>query len=245
MVKHRNLVSFLITTSFYLLLAGTYVYLQQRYVLSDQQPQERVVHLSLANYVPQTPPPVEEVEEKEEPVEEEIVEPEPEPEPEPVVKEEPLPKQVIPEPEKPKMVPKPEKKEKKPEPKKKKPKKKRVKKKHIKKPLSAQRTQGKPRRGVSRQNSAKKNRFLAQIRQKINRHKSYPKIARRRGMQGVVKVRFTILANGNVGHISVNGPKVFQNSARNAVKRAFPVNTKNVPISLPQSVNITLRYKLK
>ncbi len=64
-------------------------------------------------------------------------------------------------------------------------------------------------------------------------------------MQGVVKVRFTILANGNVGHISVNGPKVFQNSARNAVKRAFPVNTKNVPISLPQSVNITLRYKLK
>jgi protein TonB len=248
-VKHRNLVSFLITTSFYLLLAGTYFYLQQRYILSDQRPQERVVHLSLANYVPQELPPVEEAEE---PPKEEVVEPEPDPEPEPepkpepVIKEEPLPKQVIPEPVKPKVLPEPvpEKKEKKPEPKKKKPKKKRVKKKS-KKRLSAQRMKGNPRRGVSKQESSRKNRFLAQIRQKINRNKSYPKIARRRGMQGVVKVRFTILANGNVGHIAVNGPKVFHRSAQNAVKRAFPVNTANVPISLPKSVNITLRYKLK
>ena len=92
---------------------------------------------------------------------------------------------------------------------------------------------------------AKKNQFLAQVRQKINQHKSYPKIAQRRGLQGKVKVRFTILANGNVGHISLSGPKVFHNSARRAVKGAFPINTKNAPISLPQSVNLTLRYQLR
>lgn len=245
MVKHRNLVSFLITTSFYLLLAGVYFYLQKRSILSDQQPRERVVHLSLANYVPATPP-AEELEE-EKPVEE-SVEPEPEPEPEPVVEEKPLPKQAVPEPVKPKPLPKKEKKpepRKKPEPKKKKkPKKKHVKK-RVKRHLSAKSTQGNPRRGVSRQNSANKNRFLSMIRQKINRHKSYPKIARRRGMQGVVKVRFTILANGRVGNISVNGPKVFHRSARKAIENAFPVNTKSVPVSLPKTVSLTLRYQLR
>jgi len=64
-------------------------------------------------------------------------------------------------------------------------------------------------------------------------------------MQGKVKVRFTILANGNVGHISVKGPKVFHNSARYAVKKAFPISTKNAPISLPTSVNLTLHYQLR
>ena len=64
-------------------------------------------------------------------------------------------------------------------------------------------------------------------------------------MQGTVKIRFTILANGNVGHISVSGPKVFHNSARNAVKKAFPIGTRNVPLSLPASVNLLLRYQLK
>ena len=74
---------------------------------------------------------------------------------------------------------------------------------------------------------------------KIDRNKFYPRIAKKRGMQGSVKVKFTILANGNVGHISVSGPKVFHNSARNAVKKAFPIDAKKSPISLPTSVNVT------
>ncbi len=64
-------------------------------------------------------------------------------------------------------------------------------------------------------------------------------------MQGNVKVKFTILSSGKVGNISVSGPKVFHKSARNAVKSAFPINTKNAPIALPKSINITLRYQLR
>ena len=97
----------------------------------------------------------------------------------------------------------------------------------------------------SRVNPNKKSQFLARIRAKINRAKSYPRVAQKRGMQGVVKVRFTILKNGRVGHISVSGPKVFHNSAKRAVKKAFPINTKNAPLSLPTSVNLSLRYQLK
>jgi len=112
-VKHRYLVSFFTTTLFYLLLAGTYFYVQTQYLISDQKPQDKVIHLSLATCVPEVVPPVEEPEEieKEEPVvEEEIIE---EPEPEPIVEEKPVPEKIIPEPIEPKIIPKPIEKEKK------------------------------------------------------------------------------------------------------------------------------------
>jgi len=242
-VKHRYLISFFSTTLFYLLLAGTYFYIQTQYLISDQKPQDKVIHLSLATCVPEeVVPPVEEpeeIEEEEPVVEEEIIK---EPEPEPIVKEKPIPEKIIPKPIEPKIIPKPivEKIEKKPVVKKKK----KVKKK-VRKKVPPKTTKGIKRTGVSKNSTAKKNQFLSKVRQKINQHKSYPKIAKRRGMQGVVKVRFTILANGNVGHISVSGPKIFHRSARSAVKNAFPISTKNVPISLPESVNLTLRYQLR
>jgi protein TonB len=179
-------------------------------------------------------------------VEEEVVEPEPapepEPEPEPVVKEEPVIEKVIPEPVTPKVIPKPV--VKKPEPKKKKPKKK-VKKKKVKKRSATNRKRGMKQQGSGRASTASKHRFLAMVRQKINRNKSYPRIAKKRGMQGLVKVRFTILPGGNVGNISISGPKVFHRSARRAIKKSFPVSTKNIPVSLPQTVNLTLRYQLR
>ena len=242
--KHRYLISYFSTTFFYLLLAGTYFYVQYQYLIADQKPQDQTMHLSLSTCVPEVVPPVEEPEEieKEEPVvEEEVIEePEPEPEPEPVIEEKPIPvpEKIIPEPIEPKPVIK--KVEKKPVVKKKK----KVKKK-VRKKAPPQTTKGMKRAGSAKRNDqTRKNQFLSKVRRNINKHKSYPKIAKRRGMQGKVKVRFTILANGNVGHISVSGPKVFHNSARNAVKKAFPISTRNIPISLPTSVNLLLRYQL-
>ena len=222
--------------------------MQHQYLIADQKPQDNVIHLSLASCIAEVVLPVEEEEPEEIEEEEPVVEEKPivEPEPEPVVKEEPVPEKIIPEPIEPKIIPKPvvEEIKKKPVVKKKVVKKKKVKKK-VKKRAPSKTTKGLKQTGVAQKNdSAKKNQFLAKVRRKINQHKSYPKIAKRRGMQGSVKVRFTILASGNVGHISVSGPKVFHNSARHAVKSAFPINVKNAPLSLPESVNLTLRYQL-
>ena len=218
--------------------------MQHQNFIADQKPQDNIIHLSLANCVTEVVPPVEEEEPEEIEKEEPVVEEEPivEPEPEPIVEEKPIPEKIIPEPIEPKIIPKPvvEKIEKKPVVKKKK----KVKKK-VRKKAPPKTTKGLKRAGSAQNNNAaKKNQFLTQVRRKINQHKSYPKIAKRRGMQGTVKVRFTILASGNVGHISVSGPKVFHNSARHAVKSAFPINVKNAPLSLPESVNLTLRYQL-
>ncbi|MCO4846185.1 MAG: energy transducer TonB [Sulfurovum sp.] len=253
MLKHRHFISYFSTTLMYLLMAGIYFYAQNNTFVAAQKSEEKIMRMVLTAFVPEVATPVEQVEQVEE-VEEPIIEEEPVVEEEPVIEEkpvvepeiikEPIPEkepevkeEIIPEPIVVKEIPKPIVKEvkKKPKPKKK-TKKKKVKKKQQSQKASARRSNSSP---------AEKNQFLANIRAKINKHKSYPRIAKKRGMQGSIKVKFTILSSGKVGNISVSGPKVFHNSARNAVKSAFPVNAKNAPISLPKSINITLRYQLR
>ncbi len=228
--------------------------MQERYLVSTQNTQEKTTQLCLCSFQSEAVASVEQVEQEE--IEKPIVEEEPIPEEEPVVeekpvvepetmkepvreeepevKEEPVPETVVE-----KVIPKPIVKEVKKKPKSKA-------KKRTSKP-TAKKEQRRQKASSRRANitSAQKNQFLASIRDKINKHKSYPRIAQRRGMQGTVKVRFTILSNGTVGNISVNGPKVFHSSARNAVKSAFPIDAKNAPISLPKSINITLRYQIR
>jgi len=63
-------------------------------------------------------------------------------------------------------------------------------------------------------------------------------------MQGVVKVKFTILKNGNVSNITMSGSKIFHRSVKKAIKSAFPIS-KKAPLPLPTTVNLTLRYRLR
>lgn len=254
MLKHRHFISYFSTSLIYLFIISLFFYAQNRYLVSTKKTEDKTMQLCMCSFQPEVVTSVEQVEQEqieevkevekpiieEEPIveEESVVEPEiikePTPEKEPEVKEE-----LTSEPVVQKVIPKPIVKEvkKKPKPKAKK----KMRKKTAKK---KQRRQKASSRG-SNISPAQKNQFLANIRAKINKHKSYPRIAQRRGMQGTIKVEFTILSNGNVGNISVSGPKVFHRSARNAVKSAFPVNVKSAPITLPKSINITLRYQIR
>ena len=228
MLRNRHFISYFSTTLIYLSLAGLFFYAQEHQFISAEKQELQKMNMTLSTFVPEVIPPVEEI--KEEIIKEEILEEEPvveeEPEPEPIVEKEifkPVIEEVKPKPKVKKSI-------------KKRVKKKKIKKKNRKKTVSSIQSKSAP---------AQKNKFLAQIRAKINKHKSYPRIAKKRRMQGAVKVKFTILRSGKVGHISVDGPKVFRNSARDAVKSAFPINTKKAPISLPMSVNITLKYQIR
>lgn len=232
MLRNRHFISYFSTTLIYLSLAGLYFYVQERQFVSEEQLELQTINMTLSTFVPEVIPPVEEVEE------EKIIEEEPVVEPE-VIEEPVVEEEVIPDPIIEKIIPKPVVEEVKPKPKPK------VKKK-VKKKVKTKKKRKKTLSSVASKSSpAHKNKFLAQIRANINKHKSYPRIAKRRGMQGAVKVKFTILRSGKVGHISVDGPKVFRNSARDAVKSAFPINVKKSPLSLPMSVNITLRYQIR
>lgn len=69
----------------------------------------------------------------------------------------------------------------------------------------------------------------------------YPQAARERKIQGVVRVRFTILKSGAVSNIKIiSGPTIFHQSARNAVKKwRFNKQPKPRPnVSIPISFTI-------
>jgi len=237
MLKNRHFIAYFSTTLLYMAIIGLVFYIQQQTKISTESSQEKVMQVLLSDFIPEELP-VEEIpvvkeevvepEEIKEPVPEEIVE---EQIPEPIVKPLlPLPKPVTPEP----IIEKP--------------KKKIEVKKIIKKKVKKKKPIKKASRASSKKTQAnpeKVNRFYKKIRVKINQNKSYPKIAKRRRMQGSVKVTFTVLRSGKVSNILLNGPKVFQNSARHAVKSAFPISVKNIPVSLPATVHITLRYQIR
>jgi len=255
MVKNRHFISYFSTSLLYLLIFVLFFYSQDSIVVAEKEIEEKNFKMQLSSFIPEVIPPIEEVIEKEEPIEEQE---------EPVVKkpiekpiEEKIPPKEIPplEPLIEKVIPKPLPVVEKPIIKKpkqtitKKPVvKKRTKKQKITKKIK-KRTKKKVAKQASSQqrkkSKAAKNRFLAKIRATINSHKSYPKIAKKRHMQESVKVRFTILANGKVSNISLQGSKVFYSSAKKAIMKAFPIKSKHVPVHLPMTLNLTLVYQIR
>lgn len=254
MVEHRYFISFFITSLVYLALAGSYFFFRDTLLIAEQKATDNTICMCLSEFVPE---PV--VLPKEEPVEEVIEEPIKEEEP--IVEEEPLkeepiieekPKEepflekepIIPvEPPKPKTPPKP-KPEKKKEPVKKKPTPPKPAPKKAAAPKGAAAMAAVKKGTAQKDKDAQKNAFLAAIRQKINQNKSYPLIAKRRGMQGKVTAQFSILSNGSVAEIKLSGSKIFHASARQAIQKAFPVNTAGKPFSFPIVVNLSLEYRL-
>jgi len=249
----RHFTAYAITFVVYLSVILAIFYTQTHTFVSSKDTKEKVLEMSLSTFVPEvvTPPkekiiePVVEVQEpQEEPKEEHIEEPVVEP-----IVEKPSMKKPVFEPVKKKVTKKPKVKKLKV----KKPKPKAKKKKVVKKTKKQAVVKKQKKKASQKQASSKKvkssagerNAFFNTLRAKIDRHKFYPRIAKKRRMEGSVKVRFTILSSGKVGNISVTGSKVFHKSAKNAVKRAFPIKTKNIPISLPKTVNLTLHYQIR
>lgn len=67
--------------------------------------------------------------------------------------------------------------------------------------------------------------YLRKVRQKIERVKKYPSVARRLGVEGTVHVKFTILSNGKVEGVEVarsSGHKTLDKAAVLAIKNATP-----------------------
>ncbi|ADV45780.1 TonB family protein [Nitratifractor salsuginis] len=89
------------------------------------------------------------------------------------------------------------------------------------------------------------NRLLARIKRRIARNKSYPIAAKRRRLQGTVRVSFIVTRSGGVRNIRVSGPRAFAASARSAVRRAFPVSVGEAAPGLPRQMSVTLSYRLR
>lgn len=166
-------------------------------------------------------------------------EPPPEPEPEPIVKKEPPPK--------PKPVPKPKPKPK-PEPKPK------------PKPKPVQKPAPPPPKPVVEEVVATpavitpapipveelRQQYLAEILSRIEKAKFYPKVARRKGIQGKIHVRFTLTCAGAAENIEITqGHKLLKKGALNAVEKAQPLPTPPQGVDCPMPVQYAMAFELK
>ena len=71
---------------------------------------------------------------------------------------------------------------------------------------------------------AKKRIFLNKVRSNIYTHKKYPKMAKRRNIQGTVHAIFDIGTNGTVSNIQLSGAStILEKAVRKSILKSFPI----------------------
>lgn len=91
----------------------------------------------------------------------------------------------------------------------------------------------------------KQNKYYTKIKQTIDKNKSYPKVAVRRGIQGEVKIQFTISKSGELlSYKILDGKKIFLKSISEAIKNSFPLTPPNDIFTSNLDLKLTLQYKL-
>lgn len=88
-------------------------------------------------------------------------------------------------------------------------------------------------------------RYLAEVMAHIERHKWYPKAARRRGIEGEVHVSFKLLPDGSTHQLVVeDGPTLLLAAARKAVEKAMPMPLPPATIDCPLECEFRMRFNL-
>ncbi len=233
MQKYRYTLSFFITLSLYIVFIGIYIYLTRHNIIAPKTPTTKVINLSLETLM--LPPQI--------PITPDL----PEPVTKPTFAHKEIPQiplhEVI---SKPTIKTKPPK----PHPRKKYTKQKKTSQKTVHpKPIPDTKTVPTPTPvheiKTAHFNTREKMRFLNTIRRKIDQAKSYPRAAKKRGIQGIVTLSFTVTAAGNITNLHIEGAKVFHTSAKNAVLAAFPIDTTDVPLSFPLDIRLKLHYRIE
>ncbi|RMH60576.1 MAG: energy transducer TonB [Zetaproteobacteria bacterium] len=89
-------------------------------------------------------------------------------------------------------------------------------------------------------------RYLAKIKHIIEAHKRYPNVARRRRMTGDVRIRFELLASGEVRHVSTEGGcRILQHAAMATVREVLPLPPPPPFFRTPWRGELVMRYRLR
>ncbi len=90
-----------------------------------------------------------------------------------------------------------------------------------------------------------KERYLASVMAHVEKHKHYPKTARRRGIQGEVSVRFVLYADGSARNIEAgNGPELLLHAAQETIQHALPLPSPPASIPCPLPCHFRIRFSL-
>jgi len=88
--------------------------------------------------------------------------------------------------------------------------------------------------------------YEALLRRHIEVHKNYPRVARKRRIQGKILVSFTLLADGNINNLTINGKRsILKKATKKAIDYALPMPKPPKQISLPMQIKFFMNYFLK
>lgn len=92
---------------------------------------------------------------------------------------------------------------------------------------------------------AKRDHYYKMLKEMIAKNKIYPKVAVRRGIQGDVKINFTISKNGELVKFDIiDGNQVFKKSIKSAMDKTFPVKPPQGILLSKTDLTVTLAYRL-
>jgi len=87
--------------------------------------------------------------------------------------------------------------------------------------------------------------YLLQMLAHIDSHKFYPRKARRRGMEGEIKVGFYLLKDGSISDLQVTGgSRVLRKAAKQAVQRALSLPLPPESMRLQEQIRFGMVYRL-
>lgn len=87
--------------------------------------------------------------------------------------------------------------------------------------------------------------YLGQLLTHIEKHKFYPRAARRRGLQGVIQVSFVLHDSGQISNVLVaDGHEVLRKAAEEAVRAALPLPLPPRDVASPLRVSFGMEFKL-
>jgi protein TonB len=88
--------------------------------------------------------------------------------------------------------------------------------------------------------------YLARLLAHIDSHKFYPRVARRRGQEGDVHVKFYLLQDGGIRALDISGGnRQLREAAERAVQAALPLPQPPTSINLQEQVSFSMQYRLK
>lgn len=87
--------------------------------------------------------------------------------------------------------------------------------------------------------------YHAMLMRHIEVHKNYPRVARKRKIQGQILVSFTLLENGQIKNLLINGKKsILKKASLQAINDALPMPLPPRELSLPMEVKFNMNYSL-
>ncbi len=91
-----------------------------------------------------------------------------------------------------------------------------------------------------------KNEYIRLLMADIEAHKYYPRRARKRGIEGIVKISFELLNNGDITNVLVSGGhRILRAAAKHAIDQTLPLQIPPPYMQLPLEIHFSMRFKFK